>query len=188
MASPLAFHSSATPEHGTPIEVIEASRRLLHSIDLDPASSRDFNARVMADRYYTAETDGLKHPWHGRVFVNPPGDRRGKLVKEFWAKLLWEYYHGRTTEAVWVGFSLEQLVSLQRLEGVRHPLQFPTCIPERRLKFGGNSPTHGNYITYVGANEQGFVDEFAGFGLIILPLPGAEVSGVVRGLTRGRDV
>ncbi len=165
----LAFHSSKTSEHGTPAEVIAAAKAVMGEIDLDPASNHFHNERVGALRYYCLSDRGQDREWHGRVLVNPPGDRRGQLVKEFWAKLVWEYYHRRVTEAIWVGFSLEQLVSLQRLEGVRHPMQWPTCIPSRRLRFGGDSPTHGNYITYLGPNVERFVEEFVRFGLVVLP-------------------
>lgn len=41
--------------------------------DLDPCCDGAHNAR--ADAWYTPESDGLRHPWYGNVFVNPPYDR-----------------------------------------------------------------------------------------------------------------
>ncbi len=165
-----AQHLAKTCEWGTPRFIVDSAHVVMGGIDLDPASSAYHNQTVEAKAYFTKEDDGLKQRWHGRVFLNPPGDRSGQLVKEFWAKLMWEYLHQRVTEAIWVGFSLEQLVSLQKLEGVQHPLKFPTCIPRSRLKFGGKgSPTHGNYVTYLGPWVEGFVTEFQHHGIVLLP-------------------
>lgn len=66
-------HSSDSNEHGTPPHIVEAAREVLGEIDLDPASSPLFNRVVRASRIYTREDDGLQKPWHGRVFLNPPG-------------------------------------------------------------------------------------------------------------------
>ena len=54
-----ALHSSATPEHGTPPDYIDAARKVLGGIDLDPASCSTFNELVRADRYFSEADDGL---------------------------------------------------------------------------------------------------------------------------------
>jgi hypothetical protein len=119
-------------------------------------------------------------------------------VRRFWETLLLNVALGNTTEAIWVGYSLEQFQSLQnanyqQLDDAqpRHPLAFPTCIPKQRLKFVENevkresrktferirmrrvrehagSPTHGNYITYLGPNVDRFVEVFKAFGVVVL--------------------
>ena len=66
-------HSSSTPEHYTPVEVVEAARNTLGIIDLDPASCQAANRVVRATRYFTRDDNGFIQPWHGRVFLNPPG-------------------------------------------------------------------------------------------------------------------
>jgi hypothetical protein len=66
-------HSSATQEHYTPAHVVEAARRVLGAIDLDPASCLEAQQTVRADSFFTAGVNGLFQPWRGRVFLNPPG-------------------------------------------------------------------------------------------------------------------
>jgi hypothetical protein len=156
-------------------------------IDLDPASCAEANERVRAKQYFTKDMDGLKQDWTGSVFLNPPGDSRGKGVKLFWKKAV---YHACKGEAsvIWVGFNLNQLVTLQ--ECVDSPLAFPTCILNRRIAFVpskeleaelrkkaaergkeySNSPAHGNYISIVSKNPQhieGFCAEFSKLGTIV---------------------
>jgi hypothetical protein len=59
-------------EYRTPAKYVEAARRVLGGIDLDPASSAEANVVVRASKFFTKEDDGLKHPWAGRVWLNPP--------------------------------------------------------------------------------------------------------------------
>lgn len=44
-------------------------------IDLDPASSKSANTLVNADRYFTAEDNGLKQTWKAKnIYLYPPRD------------------------------------------------------------------------------------------------------------------
>ena len=56
----------------TPPEIVEAARRVLGEIDLDPASTREANIVIKAKVFYTRHDDGLTKPWKGRVWMNPP--------------------------------------------------------------------------------------------------------------------
>lgn len=145
------------------------------SIDLDPASTAEANAAVRAERFFTKEDNGLLEPWRGRIFLNPPGDDRGLLPKAFWSKLCTEYIYGPVTEAIYLGFNLEQLVSLQTntvgpLVADPSPLWYPICVPRRRLPFRrpdgkivkGN--THGSFVTYLGWRTQRFTRVFSQIG------------------------
>ena len=67
------------PNHGqdghewhTPPHIIEAARRVLGGIDLDPFSCAEANETVKADVYYTEDDDGFSKEWTGRVWINPP--------------------------------------------------------------------------------------------------------------------
>lgn len=46
--------------------------RLGLTYDLDPASPHDMETAVPATAKYTLFDDGLKQPWFGRVWINPP--------------------------------------------------------------------------------------------------------------------
>jgi hypothetical protein len=99
-------HSSESNEHYTPPEVVEAARKLLGAIDLDPFSCALANSVVQATEYF--HVGGFERPWylpnarpHGagvpdthpatseslgtraaRVFVNPPGGKIDKDLKK----------------------------------------------------------------------------------------------------------
>lgn len=168
-----ARHSKVSAEWYTPPAYVEAAREVMGSIDLDPASCAEANKVVKAQVFYTAEQDGLIRPWNGRcIFLNPPGGKntQGSLVKQFWERLLhepdWLHSDETNTQAIWIGYSLEQLQTLQ--DHPHTPLNYPMCVPRRRIAFigAGKSPSHGNYITYIGSNVQAFERVFGQFGQV----------------------
>lgn len=127
-------HSMDSPEWYTPLPFVEAARAVMGGIDLDPASHEEANRLVQATQFYTEQDNGLAQPWHGRVFLNPPGG----LVKDFWRKLLDERARG-VDEAIWIGYSLEQLQTLQTAGCVTTPLDYPLCVPSKRIAFVENA-------------------------------------------------
>lgn len=153
----------------TPLPIVRACRQLLGGIDVDPATTALVNhTRVHAAEYYDQAKDGLRQHWVGRVLLNPPGGRDGRVpaVVTWWAKLLEEYWTGRCKAAVFISFNFEAIRhtaahSLCRQVGV---LEFPTFIPHRRIEFDrlvedgplmgqfcpGGSPRYANAITYLG--------------------------------------
>ena len=90
--------SSGDYERVTPPHIIEAARRVMGGIDLDPASTFRANKIVGAQRYYTEHEDGLKRAWRGRVWLNPPYSRG--LVVAFVERLLARLESGDVTQAV----------------------------------------------------------------------------------------
>jgi DNA N-6-adenine-methyltransferase (Dam) len=66
----------ATDEWYTPPEIFTA---LGLTFDLDPCSPGRWHW-VPARKIYTKDNDGLRRPWHGLVFMNPPfGGRNGHV-------------------------------------------------------------------------------------------------------------
>lgn len=160
-----------TAEWYTPDYIVEPARRVLGTIDLDPASSRQANRTVKAKKFFDAATDGLEQDWFGNVFVNAPGGKRAgeSLPLAFWRHLVWHYDECYVKGAIWVGYSLEQLQSFQK-PNLRGPLMFPICIPKRRIPFvgKGTSPTHANYIAYLGSDPEKFKAYFSDIGEVRL--------------------
>lgn len=192
-------HRMDSPEWYTPSSFIEAARLLMGTIDLDPASCEEANKRVQATRYFGEHENGLLQPWSGCVFLNPPGG----LVAEFWLKALAE--RANYEQLVWIGYSLEQLQTLQQIEAERTPLDLDICFTSKRIAFVENeakkalriqkiltegdkpnaslakqkaaarirrgkepvnSPSHSNYITYIGAKGLRFAAIFEQFGQV----------------------
>lgn len=188
-------HSSESNEHYTPTNVVTLARAVLKEIDLDPASSEIANARVQAKQFYNQ--GGQIPPWHGTVFLNPPGGTcdedfqrvikadkaKGRKAcsetgecglpighkhvgldssaKKWWFKLVKEWREARTSSAIFIGFSLEMLQTMQvdvpwKLPT---PLDFPLCFPKTRLAYDklgpngelvkGKSPPHASFIAFL---------------------------------------
>ena len=74
------------------------ARSVLGEIDLDPATHEKAQEIVKATQYFTKEDDGLKHDWHGRVWLNPPYAQ--PLIAQFVSKMCAERQAGRVTAAI----------------------------------------------------------------------------------------
>ncbi len=147
-------HSSDGYEHYTQMDIAQLVHEVMGDIDLDPASCELANQQVGASAWYGPGSplgeDGLLEPWMGRVYLNPPG---GALTKEemrmfdakttsraaiWWAKLAEAWTVGDVEEAIFMGFTLEILRTVQSLS-VTQPMMLPFCIPASRLPFGTNN-------------------------------------------------
>lgn len=137
----LAQHLANKNDWQTPAVWCERVREVLGNIDLDPASSSAANAVVGADRIYTEKENGLIQTWTGRVFLNPPGGRG--VPQKFFEKLCLHYRKYEVESAIYLGYSLEQLLWVQTM-----PEYFEVAVPRRRIRFtgAGESPTHGNFF------------------------------------------
>lgn len=168
------FHLSKSAEYGSPPLIIETARNLMGRIDIDVASSAFWNRRVRATWYFNKQRDALSRPWNQvpkkkswrelqtlaspTIYLNPPGDADGVLVKLFWQKLVDEYLSGRIEQAFWTGFNLNQLGSLQTSYETT-PLDFPTLFARRRSKYWARGlrgvaerkgqPGHCSYFTWL---------------------------------------
>jgi len=181
------LHAQDSPEWYTPSPYVEAARTVMGSIDLDPASHAEANEIVKATLFYTEQDNGLELPWGGNVFINPPG--KGELVCLFWRKLVWQL--PTIHQFVWIGYSLEQLQTLQICSPGITPLDFMVCYPRKRIPFVENeakkaariakllkegktpnkksSPSHANYIAYGGDQRDNtkFRYVFEQFGQVV---------------------
>lgn len=152
----------------TPAKYIAPCREVLGRIDLDPASSRQANETVGAARFYAKRDKGQGRPWGGLVFVNPPNDRQGKLVREYWSRACEHALHGGPGSAVlWAGFSLEQLRTLQDCplmttgQAPPKPSFWPRVVIDERIRWidgrtgkPGKSPGQGNFFALLGGDEE----------------------------------
>lgn len=103
------------------------------------------------------------------------------LPSKFWQKLMVEFTEGRVTSAIYLGFSLNQLSTLQcgmYIEGEdsprkysRSPMDFPLCIIKQRLKFLDSEtlepvpgPTQHNFVSYINGTGMKFRAEFSSLG------------------------
>jgi hypothetical protein len=127
----MAVHySSATPEHYTPQVIIDATLACLGEIDLDPCSNSLTDPVVPAKRHFTADDDGLRWQWHGRIYMNPP---YGRQIDSWIAKLCEEHEAGRVTEAIALVPARTDTQWWLRLR------DYPVCFIQGRLTFGGNT-------------------------------------------------
>lgn len=188
----IAQHSSLTNEHYTPPLFIEAARRCMGGIDLDPASSEQANKNVNAKYFYTAQQNAFTQAWFGRVWLNPPGglcDRHGNTLAKgvrglskvdrnssmvmWWKKLTAEYLAGNVSQAIFLGFTLE-ILRLGQAAPIS-TLSVPFCIPRERIDFldealrPQGAPTHSNVFLYLGPNVGAFEREFGAFGDVCSP-------------------
>ena len=168
-AAQIINQTSGRTEWYTPPAIIEAARRTLGQIDLDPASCEYANRIVRANHYYTAADDGLGWHWYANtIWLNHPFGREsnpawiGKLIDGFQRK----HFHAACcitfacTSEEWFG-----------------PLfAFPMCFLRPRtnyLKSDGEpvrGVTKGSVVTYLGSNVIGFIENFGGLGAVMLPM------------------
>jgi T5orf172 domain len=140
----------------SPKPLVEAARKVMGGIDLDPASEVIANRWIQAGKIYTISEDGLKQPWFGRVYLNPPFGR--------WAlwgpKLLEEWY--RDVEQMVVLCS-QTALSAQQFRPILDACD-ALCIETGRssfwgpnLKEGRSGPHFGTALLYFGKEDFGAI-------------------------------
>lgn len=160
---PHVAHNSGNNEWYTPAVYIEAARKVLGAIDLDPASSDTANEVVKACLYHTAETDGLSKHWAGRVWMNPP--YASELVGRFAEKLAKHYDSGEVTSAVVLVNNATETAWFATLVARASAVVFP----RGRVRFWepdgkAGAPLQGQALLYLGDSPGDFLSGFEEFG------------------------
>lgn len=165
--SQLINQDSGNYERYTQEFIIEAARKTMGSIDLDPASCFRANKIVKSELIYTEEDDGLSHEWLGNIWVNHPFSRTGNPM---WInKLIDEHEKGNIDQACSICFASTSERWFLPL------MKFPQCYLNPRTAFYDETGsllgkgTKGSVVTYIGDNVQGFYDNFKEFGNVMIP-------------------
>jgi DNA N-6-adenine-methyltransferase (Dam)/Protein of unknown function (DUF3102) len=164
LTPPRETYNTGQYEWFTPADVIAAARAVLGVIDLDPASTEDANAIVQAVSYFTVTDDGLRQPWRGRVWLNPPFAR--PLIDPFADKLVASVTAGDVTAAITITNNATDTQWVSTLVSVAAAV----CFPRGRVKFWQPHVTHdagplqGQAILYVGPAVDRFREGFRSFG------------------------
>lgn len=161
-------YNSGENEWYTPAEYIEAARRVMGSIDCDPASSEIAQKTVRAAVFYTKGDDGLAQTWHGNVWMNPPYSQ--PAVKQFCDALAAFVRSGDVTQACVLINNVTETQYGQTLLG----LCAATCFPRGRVGFtdpqgraGRSAPLQGQMVLYFGKRTPAFLREFAEKGVCL---------------------
>lgn len=159
--------NSGNNEWYTPPRFLEAARDVLGSIDLDPASCDTANKQVQAERFYTADDNGLEQSWTGNVWMNPPYAQ--PLIEEFCIKLVEEYKANNVKAAIVLVNNATETKWAQALMSVCSAI----CYPASRIKFldtqgkPKGAPLQGQMIFYMGDSPREFNATFSVFGRAI---------------------
>ena len=147
-------------ERYTPAEIVEAARRVMGSIDVDPASSDIAQQTVKAGTYYTLENSGLEKDWPGNVFLNAPFSP-GKHLP-FAKKLIEQVDAGITQQAVVVTRADSSTEWFRCYDSRCQALALTPRVqfhnPYKTGSDGGNNAT--NFIFYIGDHADRFKKEF----------------------------
>lgn len=159
----------------TPPHILERARRVLKRIDVDPASCAKANTYVQAERYYTAEDNGLMQPWYGNVWLNPP---YGRIRPEMTgSNFSWGPAFLQKLRASYECGDVQQAIALIMGNSCFSPWfkpfwQYLLCFHSGHLEFlrpdGTTSKNgFGTIFLYMGDNTQGFIEEFEPLGTIV---------------------
>jgi DNA N-6-adenine-methyltransferase (Dam) len=150
----------------TPAVWVERARQVLGEIDVDPASHVIAQETVRAKTFYTVADNGLEQPWSGRIWLNPPYERR--LLPSFVGKLLSAYASGEVTEAL-------MLVHAYTDVGWFHDAAraaASVCFPRGRIQFVAPSgdkcaQMQSQVFFFFGRDDSAFRRTFGSLGVIM---------------------
>ena len=157
--------SNKNTEFYTPPTIIKKARKVLHRIDLDPASSKEANKIVKAKKFYSKKTDGLKNDWKGNIWLNPP--YLFNLTKLFVKKLAFEKNKKNLKRAIVLMNNNTETRWAQDLFKMGNAV----CFPKGRIAFYKSSKEalergglQGQMIVGINVNVKQFIQEFSEIG------------------------
>ncbi len=154
----------------TPPSIVQLVIQVLGEISLDPCA--DDGRHIEAAEHYTFDDDGLKQPWYGKVYMNPPYSHPGLWMK----KLQLEFETGNVDEAIALVPAATDTNWLSPVLKTQ-----PVCFWKGRIKFLGqdyqfkSSARQSHVLVYWGNNWQKFREVFEDYGVVYFP-PSAFVS------------
>lgn len=162
-----AMYNTGENEWYTPADLVECARKLLGTIDLDPASSQMANETVQAVTWYGVEQDGLTQAWSGNVWMNPPYARG--LIERFIDRLVTAHLAGDVPEALVLVNNATDTRWFHQMQSVpdRHTLALSYRV--RFVSPEGRDPNamQGQVIVYLGQRRQEFADAFRDHGVVL---------------------
>lgn len=155
--------SSNNVEWYTPRPYLDAARRVLGQIDLDPASCAAAQRAVKAKTYFTIADNGLAQQWVGRVWLNPPYSRG--VIADFVEKLVEEFEWGCVNSAILLTHNHADTKWFHMALRASNAI----CFTRGRIRFNHPSgktgiPTNGQTFFYFGPNPRVFCAVFDAIG------------------------
>lgn len=168
-----AITSSQSVEWYTPPDIIALVKEVLGIIHIDPASSDRAQKWIQAKTYYTAKDNGLKQPWRGNLWLNPPygsaNKKQGNYGVTAWCeKAIAEYDRGNILQGI--------ILVGGTSAGVRQLRQrFIRCEPSKRIAFitsnaEKQAPPPPPTFYYLGDNSDRFQSVFGEIGDLSAPV------------------
>ena len=161
-----AVFSSESDEWYTPQEYIESAREVLGVINLDPASNPTANEKVKAEHFFTMADNGLREPWEGNVWLNPPyGEHEESNVGTWARKMVDEYEAGHMRQGI---ILVNDYVERSWAKPLYRKAS-AVCRTDHRIKFytpsgTPRSPVNGSAFWYFGNDVKLFAKAFAKHG------------------------
>jgi phage N-6-adenine-methyltransferase len=155
----------------TPQEYIELARKVLGTIDLDPASGEQAQSVVKAKKFHTKDDDGLAQTWRGSVWLNPPYAQ--PLIDHFTKKMCDEWDAGNIKAGIMLTHNYTDTKWFQYAARKTELI----CFTAGRIAFvdaegDKASPTQGQAFFYFGGKRSLFAKTFSKVGFVVAPKEG----------------
>ena len=163
---PHVARNGGNNEWYTPQSYIESVRRVMKTIDTDPASSDIANTLVKASVYFTSKDDGRTKRWSGNIYLNPPYAQ--PLISDFCRLLLRKWWDKEISQACVLVNNATETSFYQDMLAACNAI----CFIKGRVKFVDENgregaPLQGQTILYFGVNSTTFIEEFSRYGVCL---------------------